>query len=625
MKSNKISIKQLAAALLLVLGVVFFILSIVAMSQMRNTAYDAQAKSLSRIIEVSVRDSLHILGEITNNLGAFTRKTKGFRQTANALVKNPGEASLKEALAKQLDEQFHQRFVTTSIVDLRKIKVYNLQFQLLGESNEGDRDLPSSLHNSLLEKASSREGAERLKVLSSIWLKDERVMYSALMPIGGLRQTGYMEIIVNPAHNLKAIESVLQMPVAFYSSAGREAYQSENWEVENADTTLPISYKVNADDGQLALEIRAQLDVKEFQAGLNKTQLGITLSIAIILGLSLLVSFWVLGKTLFGPADRLVSAIEKCVEGDLSVDIDEKGLRELSTLSNALNVLVKSLRTQVTVISDDSMTLAESSSDLTVVTEGTAEALVHQQSETESVATSMNELSASALEVSKSAEYVAVAVSDANDEARNGYQVVKKAVGAINELEGEVELAAEVMENLQTESVNIGAVLDVIKGIAEQTNLLALNAAIEAARAGEQGRGFAVVADEVRTLAGRTQQSTQEIQSMIESLQAGASEAVTVMGRSREKTKDSVGYANEAGVYLEKITGSVTSMSDMTAQIATAAQQQSAVVETVNQSVVSIRELAIKTSDGAQHVTTNSRELTKMANNLKDLVKHFKV
>jgi methyl-accepting chemotaxis protein len=234
-------------------------------------------------------------------------------------------------------------------------------------------------------------------------------------------------------------------------------------------------------------------------------------------------------------------------------------------------------------------------------------------------------MSASAMEVSKNAERVAVAASDAKREAQNGQQVVGQTVESISKLSGEVELASEVMNNLKGESENIGTVLDVIRGIAEQTNLLALNAAIEAARAGEQGRGFAVVADEVRTLAGRTQQSTQEIQKMIESLQGGTNQAVSVMDRSREMTRESVEFANEAGQYLETITHSVGEISDMTSQIATASEQQSAVVESVNQSVVAITDLANRTSDGAERVTGNSRQLTEMANSLKDLVKHFKI
>ena len=234
-------------------------------------------------------------------------------------------------------------------------------------------------------------------------------------------------------------------------------------------------------------------------------------------------------------------------------------------------------------------------------------------------------MSASAIEVSKSAEHVAVAAGDAEREALNGREVVGQTVNSISNLAKEVELASSVMHNLKGESENIGTVLDVIKGIAEQTNLLALNAAIEAARAGEQGRGFAVVADEVRTLAGRTQQSTQEIQVMIESLQSGAHEAVSVMENSRGMAQESVEFVSEAGTYLDTITKSVGDISNMTTQIATASQQQSAVVEAVNQSVVAITDLANKTNDDAQHVSNNSKQLADMANNLKQLVKHFKV
>ena len=625
MSLNKLSIKQLITFLLLSLGAVVVLLSVLSAMQIRDAALESQAGSLSRIIEVSVRKSMEELDAIMNDLGVFTKKTKGFRETTNQLINNSTNRELAESVANLLDEQYHQRYVTSSIVNLRKIRIYNMDFQLVAQSNEGDKLLMSRMPDGLLETARPREGADRLKMLTSIWLHDGEALYSALLPIGGLRQTGYMEIVVRPSHNLKDIEHIVQLPVSISSADNELLYKSDRWDKAQGATSLPIHFELAADNGKTALKFEVLEDMQAFHEGMNETQITSIGSFVVILTVFLFASLWLLNKFLFTPADRLVSAIESCAKGDLTTEIDNKGLKELHTLSKALAVLVQSLRNQVSVISKDAEHLATSSTNLLSTIESTEESLQHQRQETDLVATSVNEMSASAMEVSKNAEHVAAAASDAKREALNGKQVVGQTVNAINNLAGEVDQATEVMHNLKGESENIGTVLDVIKSIAEQTNLLALNAAIEAARAGEQGRGFAVVADEVRTLAGRTQQSTQEIQTMIESLQSGTNQAVSVMDRSREMTRESVEFANEAGIYLETITQSVGEISDMTTQIATAAEQQSAVVESVNQSIVAITDLANKSSDDAQHVTANSRELTEMANKLRELVKHFNV
>ncbi|WP_455208173.1 methyl-accepting chemotaxis protein [Kaarinaea lacus] len=625
MNFNKLSIKQLITFLLLSLGAVVILLSVTATLQMRDTALASQARSLSRIIEVSVRKSMEELDAVMNDLGVYTEKTKNFRSVTNQLIENSTDRGLAIEAAKLLDEQFHQRYVTSSIVDLRKIRIYNMNFQLMVQSNEGDRSLAPRLPDKLLAHARVRQGADRLKMLTSLWLDDGEALYSALLPIGGLRQSGYMEIVVRPAHNLKNIEHFVKLPITIATANGARLYQSENWGTAEGATSLPIEYEMKADDENTALKFTLLENMQTFQEGMDETQLASISSFVVILAIFLFTSLWVLSKYLFKPVAQLVSAIEKCASGDLTTEINSKGLKELHTLSKALAVLVESLRTQVSVISRDAENLAVSSLNLSATIESTEEALQHQRQETDLVATSVNEMSASAMEVSKNAEHVAAAASDAKREALNGQQVVQQTVNSINNLADEVQLASEVMHNLKGESQNIGTVLDVIKGIAEQTNLLALNAAIEAARAGEQGRGFAVVADEVRTLAGRTQQSTQEIQNMIESLQAGTNQAVSVMDKSREMTRESVEFANEAGSYLETITRSVGDISDMTSHIATASEQQSAVVEAVNQSVVAITDLANRTSDGAERVSGNSRELTEMATSLKELVKHFKV
>jgi methyl-accepting chemotaxis protein len=203
--------------------------------------------------------------------------------------------------------------------------------------------------------------------------------------------------------------------------------------------------------------------------------------------------------------------------------------------------------------------------------------------------------------------------------------VIDKVINAIGDLAKEVEKAAGVIQQLEGESKNIGSVLDVIKSIAEQTNLLALNAAIEAARAGEQGRGFAVVADEVRTLAGRTQESTSEIEEMITRLQSGANNAVKVMEEGKDMTQVGVEQAASAGEALQTINEAVTKISDMNTQIASAAEEQSAVTEEINRSIVNINQVAEQSATGAGHVASASDDLARLAEQLKGLVENFKV
>jgi methyl-accepting chemotaxis protein len=233
-------------------------------------------------------------------------------------------------------------------------------------------------------------------------------------------------------------------------------------------------------------------------------------------------------------------------------------------------------------------------------------------------------MAATSQEVARNTAAAANAARQADSETQAGREVVNQAIDAIDHLAQEVVSAADVIHRLEAESGKIGTVLDVIRGIAEQTNLLALNAAIEAARAGEQGRGFAVVADEVRTLATRTQESTQEIQKMIERLQTGAKSAVQVMEQGRSKAQVSVQQAARAGTSLDTIATAVSAISDMNAQIASAAEEQGAVAEEINRNITNISQIANQTASGAEQTATASAELAKLAARLQTHVGRFK-
>ncbi|HPE79069.1 MAG TPA: methyl-accepting chemotaxis protein [Gammaproteobacteria bacterium] len=310
--------------------------------------------------------------------------------------------------------------------------------------------------------------------------------------------------------------------------------------------------------------------------------------------------------------------------GDLTKVLKESSDDELGECAHWFNSFVGKLRAMILEIFDNAGELRKASDSMEHIAQQTSTNVLRQQTETDQVATAMNQMAAAVQEVSRNATQAADAALRADDEARQGKDIMGQTSRAIDALAGEVETAGGVIQQLAKDSNDISVVLDVIRGIAEQTNLLALNAAIEAARAGEQGRGFAVVADEVRTLAERTQRSTQEIQKMIESLQRRAKDAVDVMQRGQHQAKASVEQAAQAEASLQTITRVVCDISDMCTQIAAAAEQQDKVSTEINRNVGNISGLASQTAADAGKVAGANHQMTDMAEGLQGLLRQFR-
>ncbi len=363
-----------------------------------------------------------------------------------------------------------------------------------------------------------------------------------------------------------------------------------------------------------------QQQVKEV-GGLRNTVLG---SLLIMLVLASITFYIMIGAIRMLP--RVVTELQHIADGDLSerACIEHNG-DEIGDLCIGLENMKERLRGVMTMIAATSGQLAGAAEQMTAVSEQTLQAINRQQNEINQVATAMAEMSATAQEVAENASHTSDSAREADNEAQQGQGVVKQSVNGINNLAQNVLEASEVIHRLDQDSEQIGSILDVIRGIAEQTNLLALNAAIEAARAGEQGRGFAVVADEVRTLAQRTQKSTQEIQNMIEQLQDGARSAVQVMEQGRQRTDESVEQTNRAGSSLDMITSAVSKITDMNLQIASAAHEQSMVAEEMTRNVTQINQMADETAEGARQTEQTSRELHSLAGELQGLVQQFKM
>ncbi|MCW8883644.1 MAG: methyl-accepting chemotaxis protein, partial [Motiliproteus sp.] len=327
---------------------------------------------------------------------------------------------------------------------------------------------------------------------------------------------------------------------------------------------------------------------------------------------------WLICRSISGPLQQTTEAMEDISqgEGDLTVRLPVETSDELGRLANAFNAFVEKVHQTMLQVQSYSDQLVGSAEAMASVTDGTNQVLARHQEETHQVAAAVHQMSATVQEVASNAAEAAHSVHTVREQAVAGQQVVEQSVSAISDLASSVDQATQSIQTLETDVHNIGGILDVIRSIADQTNLLALNAAIEAARAGEQGRGFAVVADEVRTLAQRTQESTEEIQSMIEQLQSGANSAVTVIQSGREQAEVSVQQSKRAGETLTSITEDILRVADMNTQIASATEEQSATVDMINQNVNNINDAFGQTTDAAQQVAQSSSELHQLADDI---------
>ncbi|WP_132757433.1 methyl-accepting chemotaxis protein [Pseudomonas aeruginosa] len=598
-------------------GVLLALLLLVVISSNRTLTHQtALSEQLAEVASLMEQAQQAEQGRLAFEAGSDPRQAEQVRQTLAGMLQRLQALRDSEldpaALAHQAEaiEAYRKAFDDLTAADQQRSAARGVLVGTAQQALDSFARLEELMDASLAQQAGDPQALQRSRAVADLHQQLLMVRYQV---------RGYVFERSDKAEQaaFAAFDALRQAGTTLRGQLPGEADAA----LEQAMGSLPQDM---ARAGRTLTEAGRQL--RESTASRDRTSLWLIAALALAFGC---VAGWAINRQIVRPLDEALAQAEAIAAGDLGKrpqnPLTLQRRDELGQLQRVMQRMGDSLRELVGRIGDGVSQLASSAEELSAVTEQTRAGVNSQKVETDQVATAMHEMAATVQDVARNAELASQAARQADEEARQGDAVVDQAVTRIERLATEMDVSSEAMARLKNDSEQIGSVLDVIKSVAEQTNLLALNAAIEAARAGDAGRGFAVVADEVRGLAKRTQQSTAEIEGLIQRLQQGAGEAAERLENSRSLTASTVELARRAGAALDSITRTVSDIQNMNLQIATAAEQQSTVAEEINRSVLSVRDVAEQSAAASEQTAASSGELARLGTQLQAQVGRFRL
>ncbi|ASK70996.1 methyl-accepting chemotaxis protein [Shewanella bicestrii] len=574
--------------------------------------------------------------ETAAEFSAQDSKTRDILAKAKAHIDNPERTQMLEQIIaheKEYVDIFNRQVVTnqqqraklvTGILDVKGPEIEKIISQIMQSSfTDGDVQGAFFAGKNLRELLLARLYVSKFLLDNQAdqaqRFRDEIVNTHTTMDelAAALDNLSYQSQVKQAAGLLSEYEQAANGVFEAINNRNQAIVQLDNIGIEMAQITSDLQ-----DNTMKSLSEAGDIAAKEVSQKI--IFINIILLIAILLSAFITV---IVTQSLLRTIREVVALLNEIADGeaDLTQRLPVNGHDELTQLAKNFNRFVLRIQQLVAEVKDTTVQMVSASTQLNSVTHSATQDMSSQQNETQLVASAITEMAASAVEVAASADTANKLSEDAKAQALLGRETVTRATHSMRELASKVEASATTIEQLRNDSDKIGAVLDVIRAIAEQTNLLALNAAIEAARAGEQGRGFAVVADEVRSLASRTQESTKQIQQIIQTLQDRSGSAATMMGQSREATNSTVEQVTQVESALSTITEMVMSITHSVSQMAHAAEQQSTVVEEINMSINSVNDSANRTLTGVKQAASSANGLLGIGQQLDGLVSEFKV